>query len=267
MVPRMPSRALARGAALGSGGVGMLGLLGYALIRLEAKVARRAVPALNAAPLADGEYGDPSGVPLRIAMLGDSGAAGFGADLPEETPGALLASDLAASGRYVTLDVLAVTGARSIDLGVQVGRALLTLPDIALINIGANDITHWVPPRRAVSDLTTAIARLRAAGVRVVVATCPDLGALCFVPQPLRAYAGLKSAQMAAAQSIAVVQAGGVPVAQGSLLGQRFCDDPSLFCVDRFHPSGAGYREIAAVLRPAVRVAAGLDDSDVAISA
>src|SRR5664279_6598695 len=190
-----PPRGVTRGAAYGGGGLGMvgtLGALGYALIKLEAKLARRAVPPITAAPVADGRYGNSDGIPLRLVMLGDSGAAGFGAETPAETPGALLAGVLAEAGRSVTLEVLAVTGARSADLDGQITLALAdrrARPDMAVVLIGANDVTHWNPPRRAAADLTAAVTRLRGAGVRVVVATCPDLGALGFVPQPLRASA------------------------------------------------------------------------------
>lgn len=267
MIPVPGRRAVVRWTAVSGGGVGLIGAVGYGLIRVEADLARRRVPRLHAAPLADGPYGAPDGRPLRLTMIGDSSAAGFGADLPEETPGALLANDLARAGFLVTLDVLAVTGARSADLRIQTEWALLNPPDIALLNVGANDVTHWVPPRRATVDLTDAVHRLRASGAHVVVGTCPDLGALRFVPQPLRAFGRLKAAQMAAAQSLAVVAAGGVPVALGAYLGREFEANQGLFCFDGFHPSAAGYRRIVAMLRPAVRAAAGLDDPDVAVPA
>jgi lysophospholipase L1-like esterase len=258
---------VARGAAVGGTGIGLLGAMGYGLIKLEATLARRRVPRLHAAPVADGVYGDPAGRPLRLAMLGDSGAAGFGAEYSDDTPGALLATVLAERGLHVTLDVLAVTGARSADLAMQVEWALLAPPDLVVVQIGANDITHWVPPRQATVHLADAIRRLRDAGARVVVGTCPDLGALRFIPQPLRAVGRLKSQQMAAAQAIAVVEAGGVPVALGAHLGRRFETVPSLFCFDRFHPSAEGYREIVDALLPAVLTAAGLDDDEVATPA
>lgn len=272
MITRLPPRAVARGAAYGGGGLGMVGTLGaagYALLKLEAKLARRAVPPLTAAPMADGRYGDPTGTPLRLVMLGDSGGAGFGAEDAAETPGAILATALAHAGRYVTLETLAFTGARCADLDLQVTLALAdrvwespepAVTTIAVINIGANDVTHWNPPKRAVAHLMAAVTRLRSAGVRVVAGTCPDLGALALLPQPLRAFARLKSAQMAAAQAIGVVTAGGVPVALGSHLGREFAADPAMVCFDRFHPSGKGYRAIAGEMTPAVLVAAGIRD-------
>lgn len=266
----LPPGAVARGAAYGGGGLGMVGTLGaagYAVLKLEAKLARRAVPPLTAAPVADGRYGDPAGVPLRLVMLGDSGGAGFGAEIPAETPGAILASALADAGRFVTLETLAYKGGRCADLDVQITLALADrvwdnaepeTTTIAVINIGANDVTHWNPPRRAVAHLVAAVTRLRSAGVRVVVGTCPDLGALALLPQPLRALARVKCAQMGAAQAIGVVTAGGVPVALGANLGRLFAQDPAMVCFDRFHPSGKGYQAIAGAMLPAVRAAAGV---------
>ena len=256
-LPVFARHVAVRTAAYGGGGVGLLGMVGYGIITAQTRFARRAVPALGGAPPADGEYGDAPHAPLRIAILGDSTAAGLGADVPTETPGALLAADVAAAtGRRVALDVVAVPGTRSADLEPQVSRALLTPPHIAVICVGANDVIRGVSSRRAARDLELAVRRLRAAGARVVVGTCPDLGALCFVPQPLRLWGQVRSATMAAAQRGAVEAADGVVVPLGQLLGRAFRADATMFCRDRFHPSGVGYAALAAVLSPFVRAAA-----------
>ncbi|MDQ6650624.1 MAG: SGNH/GDSL hydrolase family protein [Actinomycetota bacterium] len=259
----VPIRWFARGAAYGGGGAGLLGAVGAGLLWSEAKLARHTVrPPETGAPLPAAEYGLPGakpGPPLRVAVLGDSSAAGMGCAFPDETPGALLATSLAESGRLVELDVLAVVGSRSADLEPQVARALLNPPHVAVISIGANDVTHLVPSRQAVAELSSAVARLRTAGVGVVVGTCPDLSTVRPLAQPLRWLAGRRSKEMAAAQTVAVVAAGGVPVALAELLGPRFRAEPALFCSDRFHPSPAGYRLLADALLPAVAAAAGLD--------
>ena len=63
---------------------------------------------------------------------------------------------------------------------------------------------------------------------------------------------------MAAAQTIAVVRAGGRTVSLGSVLGPAFASDRSMFSVDEFHPSAVGYAQAAAVLLPSVADAIGV---------
>ena len=59
-------------------------------------------------------------------------------------------------------------------------------PDVAVILIGANDVTHTVLPAASVRLLSEAVRRLREAGVHVVVGTCPDLGTVAPLQFPLR---------------------------------------------------------------------------------
>ena len=63
--------------------------------------------------------------------------------------------------------------------------------------IGANDVTELTKPSVAVPFLEDAVRRLRARGAEVVVGTCPDLGTIRPIAQPLRAYARRLSRKMA----------------------------------------------------------------------
>jgi lysophospholipase L1-like esterase len=165
----------------------------------------------------------------------------------------LLAAGLAeVAERPVRLVRLAVSGAESRDLEAQVDRALLEHPDVAMIMIGANDVTARTKPSVSVRHLAQAVRRLRAAGCEVVVGTCPDLGTIRPIGQPLRLLARRWSREMAAAQTVAVVAAGGRTVSLGSLLGPSFASDRTLFSVDEFHPSAAGYAAAAAAILPSV---------------
>jgi len=104
-----------------------------------------------------------------------------------------------------------------------------------------------------------AVRALRTAGAEVVVGTCPDLGTIEPVAQPLRLLARRWSRDLAAAQTVAVVEAGGRTVSLGDLLGPEFAERPhELFSADRFHPSPAGYARAGAALLPSVCAALGL---------
>ncbi|WP_448625421.1 SGNH/GDSL hydrolase family protein [Geodermatophilus sp. URMC 64] len=256
------ARRLAAGAAYGGGGVGLLGAALLGLLREQARSARRKVEARTAKadpPSGNGLYGRGRGKPLVFAVLGDSSAVGLGVERAAETPGVLLAAALAElAERPVRLVRLAVSGAVSRDLDDQVTKALAEQPDVAVIMIGANDVTSRTRPAVSVRHLADAVSRLVEAGCEVVVGTCPDLGTIRPIGQPLRLLARRWSRQMAAAQTIAVVGAGGRTVSLGSVLGPSFASDRTLFSVDEFHPSAAGYAAAAACLLPSIADAVGV---------
>ena len=190
-------------------------------------------------------YGAGCGAPIELVVLGDSTAAGMGADSAWQTVGAIIANGVSAlSGRPVRLTNVSVIGAESSGLDVQVANALAEVrqPDVALIMVGANDVTHRIDKSVAVRHLAQTVRDLREAGAEVVVGTCPDLGTIEPVAQPLRLLARRWSRDLAAAQTIAVVEAGGRTVSLGDLLGPEFYERPhEMFSSDRFHPSPAGY--------------------------
>jgi lysophospholipase L1-like esterase len=199
-----------------------------------------------------------------VALLGDSSAAGYGVTTVEDTPGALLGSGIAAqTNRRVHLGAFCLSGAKSSDLVGQVNAALPTEPALAVILIGANDVTHRMLPSESVRFLSEAVRHLQDAGVAVVVGTCPDLGTVRPIPQPLRQVARRWSRRLAAAQTIAVVEAGGRTVSLGSILGPEFDAAPAvLFGPDRFHPSAAGYAWMVSAMLPSALAALGLGPDD-----
>ncbi|PWW67034.1 SGNH/GDSL hydrolase family protein [Actinokineospora spheciospongiae] len=193
---------------------------------------------------------------FRFRVLGDSLAAGVGCARAEQTLGHLMSDVLRAAGHRVDLGVHAVSGARSTDLAAQVRAVLPTGVDLALVVIGANDLTSFTPPAAGAQLLHDAVADLRRAGARVVVATAPDLSVVSHVPPIYRAFVSQVSAMYARAQADAVVRAGGAVAAVGTDLHDRFAAEPGLFSADRFHPSPAGYALIAEALAPHIRAAA-----------
>ncbi|MFI1000121.1 SGNH/GDSL hydrolase family protein [Streptomyces galbus] len=264
------ARRIAAGAAYGGGGIGLAGAALMGLLVAEAQLARRQVYGNGTqphVPQADGVYGRtyavPGEEPLLLVLLGDSTAAGQGVHRAGQTPGALLASGLAAvAERPVRLRNVALPGAQSDDLDRQVGLVLGTggpVPDVCVIMVGANDVTHRMPPTRSVRHLSSAVRRLRTAGAEVVVGTCPDLGTIEPVQQPLRWLARRASRQLAAAQTIGVVEQGGRTVSLGDLLGPEFEAHPrELFGPDLYHPSAEGYATAAMAVLPTVCAALGL---------
>jgi lysophospholipase L1-like esterase len=267
------ARRVAAGVAFGGGGLTALGAALYGLLVAEAALARKIVgrPHGMSGPPADGMYGDQFGGrfgdraagPIRLVMLGDSTSVGLGMDDPARTPGVLLARGLAeVAERPVLLRVLGVSGAASAELDGQVDQALADpadVPDVAVIFVGANDVTTQTPAAQAVRHLERVVRRLREAGAEVVVGTCPDLGTVRPIAQPLRWVTRRWSRQLAAAQTLAVVAAGGRTVSFADVLGPEFGAEPAeMFGPDRYHPSARGYLQAAHIVLPSVCAALGV---------
>ena len=225
---------------------------------------RRAIgkPLGEDAHLADRTYKKKFGAPIELLLLGDSIAAGLGADKPKHTLGAQLARRTArGTRRAVRLRTAAQVGSETSMLRAQ----LATLParyraDVAVIVVGGNDVTHRVRTADSIRHLGDAVTALQALGTEVVVGTCPDLAALTALPQPLRTLAAVASRQLASAQRDLVLGLGGRVVSLAHLVGPFFVTQPAkMFAVDRFHPSSAGYKRTAKAMLPSVLAALGHD--------
>ena len=247
-------------AAYGGAGLGAAGAMGAALVALligETKLARRRIPqADEPPPVSHDTIWAAAGVsrtrpPISLAMLGDSTAAGFGVSRDRDTPAARIAIGLSDSARRpVHVSNVAVVGAESKQLRDQIEALGAARPELAVIMIGANDVTHRVPLGESVRQLGDAVTQLRARGAEVVVGTCPDLGTVRPLAQPLRLVARHLSRRLAKQQTIAVVSAGGRTVSLGDLIGPTFAARHDMFAADRFHPSAKGYAEAADALLP-----------------
>lgn len=244
----------------------------YALLTKQARTARTVIPhRTDKAPSKDGVYSPgtttverpgphhPSDVSLMV--FGDSTAAGLGVDDAEHTPGVLLARGLVAeTGRTVRLAVKAIVGATSKGLAAQIEAAFIAkqIPDVAVIIVGANDVTALNSIEPSARRLGAAVAQLRGAGAEVVVGTCPDIGVVQSIPQPLRSVIRQYGLQLAARQRAHVLAAGGHPVPFADTLTPEFLEAPErMFSPDNFHPSAAGYELAARLLLPEVLAVLG----------
>ncbi|TQF73927.1 SGNH/GDSL hydrolase family protein [Rhodococcus spelaei] len=198
---------------------------------------------------------------IYLMIFGDSTAAGVGCASADEVPGVRLARGLAdETGKRVRLSTKAIAGATSKGLEGQVDAMFIAgpPPDAAVILIGANDVTAKNAIHASARRLGDAAARLRLGGSVVVVGTCPDLGVVGAIPQPLRTVVRRWGQLLARAQTAAVLEAGGHPVALADLLAPEFLAAPdAMFSADHFHPSAAGYELAARQLLPVLAAALG----------
>lgn len=248
------------GAALAAGtlvGLATAVVAARAILDQQAAIARRRIgkPLGEQALDADRVWGKRhDGMPMELLMLGDSIAAGLGAERPKDTLGARVAKGLARRfARPVRLRTEAIVGSESSALAEQLDALPEEYrPDIAIIVVGGNDVTHRVPVSVSIRHLNDAIVRLTALGTAVVVGTCPDLGALRPVPQPLRSLGSRLSRHLAESQAAMAESSGARAVSLRRVVGPFFITQPDeMFSLDRFHPSALGYRRTADALVPA----------------
>jgi acyl-CoA thioesterase-1 len=176
--------------------------------------------------------------PLRLLVLGDSLAAGYGLPASEGFQARLLAG-LKARG----LDVVLVDGAVSGDTTAG-GRARLDWvlaegADAALVELGGNDGLRGIDPRSTEANLAAILDRLQQEGIPVLLSGMlapPNLGqeygdAFKSVFQRLGARPG---------------------VTFDPFFLEGVAGDPALNQPDRIHPNAQGVDRIAARLVPLV---------------
>ena len=200
-------------------------------------------------PTRDTLHFGTAGPRLAYVVLGDSTAAGQGA--PYEDGIAVLTARELAKTRTVMLSNFAVSGARTRDiLTVQLPAAERARPDLVLISVGANDVTHLTTIRSVRTSIVQIIRRLRVTNPSVVIVMTgsPDMGAPPRVPGVLRPIAAWQTRRVNRMyKSVAMAnEVTFAPIAAAT--GQLFRQDHSLFADDRFHPNERGYATWLPVL-------------------
>ncbi len=110
--------------------------------------------------------GTPGPAPIKIAVLGDSIAAGYGLK-PEQAFPPRLEAALKAEGRDVTILNHGVSGDTSAGGVDRLDWMLADKPDIVLVELGGNDALRGIDPAVTERNLDTIIGKLKADHVTV----------------------------------------------------------------------------------------------------
>ena len=104
--------------------------------------------------------------PIKLAVLGDSLAAGYGVKPGEAMPTRLEVA-LKAAGRNVAVINHGVSGDTTAGGVERLDWMLADKPDIVLVELGANDALRALDPAGTERNLDIIVTRLKAAGVTV----------------------------------------------------------------------------------------------------
>jgi len=214
---------------------------------------RRRIPRLP-------EASDPAGTAagaapaIRLAVLGDSTAAGVGAQRHEDAlAGRLGAAVGARTGRAVSWRAVARSGATS-----QTARDLVPglidgdwRPDVVVLAIGVNDLKNLRRLRDWDRDVPALLAAIEdtAGPVPVIVCGMAPVSRFPALPQPMRAVMAMRARAMdRVLHNAAEGRRQHVPL-DPAMIG------PGFFAADGFHPSATGYRAWADQLAGPVALA------------
>ncbi len=211
---------------------------------------RRTIPRLPEAADPDGTAGGRAPA-IRLAVFGDSTAAGVGAERHQDALAGLLGAAVAAeTGRQVSWRAVARSGATS-RTARDLVPGLVTQdwrPDVIVLLIGVNDLKNLRRLREWDRDVPALLAAIgkTTGGCPVIVSGMAPVSRFPALPQPMRAVLALRAKAM--------------DQVLRRVAGQRYVPVTSqmirsgFFAEDGFHPSSTGYRGWAAELAgPVVR--------------
>ena len=178
-----------------------------------------------------------NGPPLRLLILGDSSAAGVGVDTQQDALLGQVTSRLSGQAS-VAFDLVAVTGARTIDVLGWLDDLPDKNYDVIVTALGVNDVTKGVSLRRWLHLQATLFDRLgqKFGARRIVVSGLPPVEQFPLLPHPLRWVLGRQAARFDRNLHALVEQRSdcvGVSIDLGL--------DQSNMAIDGFHPGPSVY--------------------------
>jgi lysophospholipase L1-like esterase len=215
------------------------------VLLVQGRRLRRETPRLPDAALPWSGSGSVDGArSLRLLVLGDSTAAGVGAETQHDALPGHLAQQLAARlGRGVEWRAVGENGATSRDLLRRYLAEATSAPaDLVFLTVGANDALKLRPRWAFARDIRALLSGLRRANpdAVILVSSLPAFFRFELLPNPLRwnLYLHSRSLEDGARSTVA------------RFAGAHMSPPPppyteGFFASDRFHPSASGYRDWA----------------------
>ncbi len=207
----------------------------------QARRAKRVIPRLPdaAQPWTGVVAGDD---PLSILVLGDSTAAGVGADTQEDALPGNLARILSAEWeRGVRWQAMGENGATTQDIVLRyLEDATQAQYDVIFLTVGANDALKLRSRGAFRRDLRRILRRLRSVSPKalILVSSMPGFAQFSALPNPLRWVLHLH------AQNLETAARSFVRSEPGVIMSPPAPEyTPGFFADDRFHPSASGYRD------------------------
>lgn len=190
-----------------------------------------------------------AGPSLRYVIMGDSTAIGQGASYDQSY--AVATARYLAQQHTITWKNLGQSGARTKDVQYrQLPDALAFHADIALIAVGANDVTHFSSLETIHKGLQQTITALQAQNpsIHIILTGAPPMGTIPRYPWPAQQIVGKRTDTVNAMIRKLCDDAHltFAPIAEKT--AATFRAHPDYFAADKFHPNAQGYQQWVPVL-------------------
>ena len=211
----------------------------------------RTMPRLRP-PTGDATGAAGEGAPLRLLVVGDSAAAGYGADTLDQALPGRLAGGFAARGRRVTWSMFARFGSTAAKTRAFIAKQEPFDVDLVVLSLGINDVIGGASQAAFLRDVQglTADLHARFGGPLVVASGLPPVGDFPALPQPMRFVIGRQRDRYDAALHAWADAAEGVVYVPTGFTGEGPYREGEvtageLMAADGFHPGPLIYHEWA----------------------
>ncbi|MFG1915826.1 SGNH/GDSL hydrolase family protein [Micromonospora sp. NPDC048898] len=190
--------------------------------------------------------GGGTGAPLRIAIVGESTAAGCGVDNHDDgVPGALSRELSERTGRRVEWSVAGQHAATARRIRYKLLPTIGSELDVAVVLAGVNDVLSRRDPQAWRDDVTAIVDDLGQRAGRVAVTGIPPFDIFPSMPGVLGRYLAERARMLdEVARQVCKEHPRAVWVDATSLLPVG----PEFFARDHFHPSAVGYRRWSGII-------------------
>lgn len=191
---------------------------------------------------------------LTYLILGDSTTIAQGADYEQ---GFVVKTVEELAEKYsVTYQNFGQSGARISDVATsQMQESSTIIPDVVLVAVGANDVTHFTSLQSVESSMIQIIKELKSRNkdVKIIFTGAASMGDVKRFIQPSKWFLGKRTNDVNNIMEKVSLEYDVTFAYIARETGQQFADNPQYFAEDNFHPNNDGYSIWTDVLNSVIQ--------------
>jgi lysophospholipase L1-like esterase len=179
---------------------------------------------------------------LVYVVLGDSTSAGQGGDYEKGI--AVSTATFLGKKNEVHMTNFSISGAIVRDvLEKQLSDALILKPDVVLLSVGSNDVTHRTNLKSLKKELTEIVSKIHEVNkdTKIILTGSGDVASSPRFLEPLKSILGIQIERINSVFDEVIKNDSSLLLAPVVETGKEFRKNPDLFSEDKYHPNTEGY--------------------------